>query len=114
MCQNMIKVRGVKVAGRQVYLVDGDSLNLTDCRVKLGERGPAVPYGVLLADLSIDAADRLAHNVNAIRGRLAKGDINLYELGQRPCTPSITPEASPVALLTADEPTVAIDAEVGL
>jgi hypothetical protein len=107
MCQNQMRLRGVRVMGRQVYVVDVDQVNVNDVRVKLGWNGPTVPYGAALADLSNDAADRLAGNVQALRTRVQKGEVRVDRYGT-PCTPSLA-EVSPVAgLLTADEPAVTL------
>lgn len=106
MCQYKIRVRGVLVLGRQLYL--------TDVGCRLGRTGPLVSYPELLGQLSNDKADEVARNVQNIRDRIAKGDIDTsrYPDRGRPQPQgdtlplALTQASRPVGLLTADEPSL--------
>lgn len=62
MCDWIIRVRGVRICGRQAYL--------TDTGVKLGYAGPTVSLESALEDLSPQKRQTLADSVNAIRSKL--------------------------------------------
>ena len=51
MCQYLVKVQGIKVCGRSVYV--------SDTGVKIGYRGPTVPLAVACADLEVSKASYL-------------------------------------------------------
>ncbi len=87
MCMWKITVRGVRIAGRQLYL--------TDAGVRLGSRGPLVSLESLLLELSLPMAQFVADSVEAIREKINSGriDVNRYAV-RSPIVPN-TPEDNP-------------------
>jgi outer membrane murein-binding lipoprotein Lpp len=99
MCSWKMKVRGVRVFGRQVYL--------TDAGIRLGITGPLVSYEDCLGQLSNDKADELARNVQAIRAKIDAGQIDVSRYPDREQRP-VAPDAVAVAgnLTARDDDTI--------
>lgn len=87
MCQFKIRVRGVKIAGRQLYYTGVDEFSgLNQCRI--GYNGPSVNLRDLLAQLSLPLEQAITDSVEAIRAKIDSGEIPMgFGLPQRPACP---------------------------
>jgi len=87
MCLWKIRIRGVKIAGRQLYR--------TDAGVRLGYHGPLVSLESLLSELSLPLAQSVTDNVSAIDRKINAGEIDVTRFADRsPAVPN-SPDENP-------------------
>lgn len=82
MCLFKIRVRGVKVCGRQMYR--------TDDGIRLGYNGPTVSLESALSELAFPLANSVRDNIAAIDAKIASGEINVTRYNQNRPYPLVT------------------------